>query len=194
MSPVLLGNRMVLDSLARCEKAETYCSATLSDAAAFPFCGRQQKAVQRRRGCGSVLSSSSSPGGTEPPTGPGSPSIWPPLWPRRPGPHLGDAAAQRPPLNGSPRQACRTQHANRDENPPRAWLIRSAFSPSEARIWACLRPSATLMAASLVPSDSSTVALFLRSASTCPAQQNPFELVLQAPLALLDSPASAWTL
>lgn len=39
MSPVLLGNRMVLDSLARCEKAETYCSATLSDAAAFPFCG-----------------------------------------------------------------------------------------------------------------------------------------------------------
>lgn len=51
MSPVLLGSRMVLDSLARCEKADTYCSATLSDAAAFPFCGRQQKCIQRRRGC-----------------------------------------------------------------------------------------------------------------------------------------------
>lgn len=38
MSPVLEGSKMVLDSLARLEKAETYCSATVKDAAAFPFC------------------------------------------------------------------------------------------------------------------------------------------------------------
>lgn len=117
------------------------------------------------------ISGSSSPAGTAPPTGPGSPWIWPPLWPRPPGPHLGE---RRAPLKVSSKQPCGARHGNRDENPPRAWLIRSAFSPSEARIWACLRPSATLMAASLVPSDSSTVALFLRSASTCSAQQNPF--------------------
>ena len=54
---------------------------------------------------------------------------------------------------------------------PAAWLICSAFSPSEARIWDCLQPSATLMAASRWPSDSSTVALFLRSASTCTPQK-----------------------
>lgn len=51
MSPLLLGNRMVLDSLASCEKAETYCSATLSDAAAFPFCRTQKKLIQRHHGC-----------------------------------------------------------------------------------------------------------------------------------------------
>lgn len=45
MSPLLLGSRMVLDSLASCEKAETYCSATLSDAAAFPFCGTQKRFI-----------------------------------------------------------------------------------------------------------------------------------------------------
>lgn len=38
MSPVLDGSRMVLDSLARLEKADTYCSATLKEAAALPFC------------------------------------------------------------------------------------------------------------------------------------------------------------
>lgn len=38
MSPVLVGRRMVLDSLARLEKADTYCSATVREAAAFPFC------------------------------------------------------------------------------------------------------------------------------------------------------------
>ena len=41
MSPVLEGRRMVLDCLARLEKADTYCSATLSEAAAFPFCTAQ---------------------------------------------------------------------------------------------------------------------------------------------------------
>lgn len=40
MSPELEGSRMVLDSLARLEKAETYCSATLREAAAFPFCSK----------------------------------------------------------------------------------------------------------------------------------------------------------
>ena len=39
MSPELEGSRMVLDSLARLEKADTYCSATLREAAAFPFWG-----------------------------------------------------------------------------------------------------------------------------------------------------------
>lgn len=38
MSPELEGSRIVLDSLASLEKAETYCSATLREAAAFPFC------------------------------------------------------------------------------------------------------------------------------------------------------------
>lgn len=42
MSPVLVGRRTVLDSLARLEKANTYCSATLREAAALPFCGAQQ--------------------------------------------------------------------------------------------------------------------------------------------------------
>lgn len=41
ISPVFEGRRMVLDSLARLEKAETYCSATVKDAAAFPFCTEQ---------------------------------------------------------------------------------------------------------------------------------------------------------
>lgn len=49
MSPVLLGSSTVLDSLASCEKADTYCSATLSDAAAFPFCGKQKKLIQCTR-------------------------------------------------------------------------------------------------------------------------------------------------
>lgn len=89
MSPVLLGNRMVLDSLARCEKAETYCSATLSDAAAFPFCGRQKRTfLSATVDPGTWSRSSGSPGWTEHPTGPGSPSTWPLLWPRPPGPHL----------------------------------------------------------------------------------------------------------
>lgn len=48
MSPVLDGSRMVLDSLARLEKADTYCSATLSEAAAFPFCTK--KPVKKERG------------------------------------------------------------------------------------------------------------------------------------------------
>lgn len=39
-SPVLVGSRTVLDSLARLENADTYCSATLSEAAALPFCTR----------------------------------------------------------------------------------------------------------------------------------------------------------
>lgn len=43
MSPVLEGRRMVLDSLASLEKADTYCSATLSEAAAFPFCTMHSK-------------------------------------------------------------------------------------------------------------------------------------------------------
>lgn len=38
MSPVWEGRRMVLDSLASLEKADTYCSATLREAAASPFC------------------------------------------------------------------------------------------------------------------------------------------------------------
>lgn len=38
MSPVFDGSRMVLDSLARLENADTYCSATLNEAAALPFC------------------------------------------------------------------------------------------------------------------------------------------------------------
>lgn len=46
MSPVLDGSRMVLDSLARLEKADTYCSATLSEAAAFPFCTK--KSVEKK--------------------------------------------------------------------------------------------------------------------------------------------------
>lgn len=49
---------------------------------------------------------------------------------------------------------------------PAASLIRSVFSASEARIWACFFPSATLMADSRIPSDSKTVALLRRSAST----------------------------
>lgn len=36
-SPVLEGRMTVFDSLARLENAETYCSAMLRDAAAFPF-------------------------------------------------------------------------------------------------------------------------------------------------------------
>lgn len=45
-SPVLDGRRIVLDSLARLEKAETYCSATAKEAAAFPFWKRKRKQVQ----------------------------------------------------------------------------------------------------------------------------------------------------
>ncbi len=62
----------------------------------------------------------------------------------------------------------RTPKCEVKKHPPAALLICSAFCPSDPRIWACLRPSATLMAASLVPSDSRTVALFFRSASTWP--------------------------
>lgn len=48
MSPALVGRRMVLDSLARLEKALTYCSATVSEAAAFPFCRMQKKKLIRK--------------------------------------------------------------------------------------------------------------------------------------------------
>lgn len=49
MSPVLVGRRMVLDSLARLEKADTYCSATVRDAAAFPFCAVDIKMMRVNR-------------------------------------------------------------------------------------------------------------------------------------------------
>lgn len=48
MSPALVGRRMVLDSLARLEKALTYCSATVSEAAAFPFCRMQKKKTDQK--------------------------------------------------------------------------------------------------------------------------------------------------
>lgn len=49
MSPVPLGRRMVLDSLARLENADTYCSATVREAAAFPFCTGRDKNDQNER-------------------------------------------------------------------------------------------------------------------------------------------------
>lgn len=83
MSLVLLGRRTVLDSLARLEKADTYCSATEREAAAFPFCAEYDKKIRAKGGIFPIvlinIDGDSSPAETEPPTGPGSPSIWPQL-------------------------------------------------------------------------------------------------------------------
>lgn len=93
-SPVLLGRRTVLDSLARLEKADTYCSATVSEAAAFPFwAGYDKKRSERTEESLSRVrliknDGDSSPAETERPTEPGSPSTSPQLWPRLPGLHL----------------------------------------------------------------------------------------------------------
>lgn len=47
-SPGLEGSRIVLESLASLENALTYCSATVSEAAASPFCShrREKKKTQ----------------------------------------------------------------------------------------------------------------------------------------------------
>lgn len=92
MSPVLVGRRTVLDSLARLEKANTYCSATLREAAASPFCTVHNKLIRinRKHLIKFMLTngSRSSPVRTEPPTGRGSPWISPLLSPRLPELHL----------------------------------------------------------------------------------------------------------
>lgn len=55
-SPGLEGSRIVLESLASLENALTYCSATVSEAAASPFCGHRREKNHRsqtwRRGWG----------------------------------------------------------------------------------------------------------------------------------------------
>lgn len=85
MSPVLVGRRMVLDSLARLEKADTYCSATVREAAAFPFCTVHNKMIRMNGEISNHVylvkknNSQSSPAESEPPTERGSPSILPPL-------------------------------------------------------------------------------------------------------------------
>lgn len=112
-SPVLVGRSTVLDCLARLEKAEMFCSATLSEAAAPQF--STARASDRRRMALDLASAL----------------------------------------------------ANSSWASPAALFICSAFSHSEASIWACLRPSVTLMAASCVALDASMEALFLHSASTC---------------------------
>jgi len=104
MSPVLEGRRMVLDCLARLEKADTYCSATLSEAAAFPFCTAQtnQKKIintskfqKQSPITWSVIAvvlmkriKERVPAQSEPQTAYGWPWLLPPLWLRLLGPHL----------------------------------------------------------------------------------------------------------
>lgn len=143
-SLVLLGRRTVLDSLARLEKADTYCSATVSEAAAFPFwAGYEKKKERRSERTEESLSrvrlikndGDCSPAETEPPTEPGSPSISPQLWPRRPGLHLeGNAAINRRYLTSISWNLSAQKHTKSRRNPPAALLICSAFSPSDARI------------------------------------------------------------
>lgn len=45
----LEGSRIVLESLASLEKALTYCSATVSEAAASPFCGHRRDKIRDHR-------------------------------------------------------------------------------------------------------------------------------------------------
>lgn len=45
----LEGSRIVLESLASLENALTYCSATVSEAAASPFCGHRRDKIRDHR-------------------------------------------------------------------------------------------------------------------------------------------------